>query len=76
MVCDQTRINNIENNLKNNPTEISNNDLIYYLQCNTNNNLLDSSNLQNACILSSAYFISSLHDILLLIFSGFLPFEV
>ena len=47
MSCDQTRINNIETNLKTSPNEISTNDLIYYLQCNTNNNQLDSSNLTN-----------------------------
>ena len=47
MTYDQLRINNIENNLKNNPTSISNNDLIYYLQYNTKNDQLDPSNLTN-----------------------------
>jgi len=47
MSCDKTKINTIENNLKNNPSSISNSDLIYYLYCNTNNNLLDYNNLNN-----------------------------
>ena len=47
MVCDQTRINIIENKLQNNPNSISNNDLIYYLKCNSNNQYLDDVNLNN-----------------------------
>jgi len=47
MSCDQTRINNIETNLKNNPDQISTNDLIYYLKCRSNNSELDPSNLNN-----------------------------
>jgi len=47
MVCDQTRINNIENKLQNNPNSISNNDLIYYLKCRSNNEYLDDVNLNN-----------------------------
>ena len=45
MNCDKTRINNIENGLKNNPSKVSTNDLIYYLKCNSNNKILDSINL-------------------------------
>jgi hypothetical protein len=45
MSCDITRINNIENTLKNNPNSISNNDLIYYLKCNSNNKYLDDIDL-------------------------------
>jgi hypothetical protein len=45
MNCDINRINTIENILKTNPNSISNNDLIYYLQCNSNNQSLDSNNL-------------------------------
>ena len=48
MGFDQTRINNIENNLKNNPKKISNNDLIYYLKCNSNNEHLDDINLKKS----------------------------
>jgi len=47
MVCDQTRINNIENKLQNNPKSISNNDLIYYLKCRSNNQYLDAVNLNH-----------------------------
>jgi hypothetical protein len=47
MNCDKTRINRIENILKNNPDSISNNDLIYYLKCNSNNQILDDINLKN-----------------------------
>ena len=32
MSCDQSRINTIENNLQQNPSSISDTDLIYYLQ--------------------------------------------
>jgi hypothetical protein len=45
MVCDQGLINNIEYNLKTNPSKVSTKDLIYYLKCHTNNNNLDSNNL-------------------------------
>ena len=45
MSCDQSRINTIENNLQQNPSSISDTDLIYYLQCKSNNKILDSSNL-------------------------------
>jgi hypothetical protein len=47
MVCDQTRINNIENKLQNNPNSISNNDLIFYLKCRSNNQYLDDVNLNH-----------------------------
>lgn len=47
MSYDMPRINNIEFNLKSNPSEISTNDLIYYLQYNSNNQQLDSNNLTN-----------------------------
>lgn len=47
MNCDNNRISNIENLLKTNPTSISTNDLIYYLKCNSNNNILDPDNLNN-----------------------------
>lgn len=47
MSCDISRINIIENNLKSDPSKISNNDLIYYLQCNSKNKILDSNNLDN-----------------------------
>lgn len=47
MVCDKTRINIIENNLRNNPNSISNNDLIYYLKCNSNNQYLNDVNLKD-----------------------------
>jgi len=39
------KISNIEINLKNNPTGVSTNDLIYYLQYNTNNSKLNPNNL-------------------------------
>ena len=45
MNCDKIRINNIETLLKSNPESISNNDLIYYLKCNSNNQNLDDINL-------------------------------
>lgn len=44
---DNTRINNIESGLKNNPSNISTNDLIYYLKVKSNNNILDPNNLDN-----------------------------
>ena len=47
MNCDNNRISNIETLLKTNPTSISNNDLIYYLKCNSNNSILDPDNLNN-----------------------------
>jgi hypothetical protein len=47
MSCDNTKINTIENNLKSNPSSISDSDLIYYLYCKTNNSLLDYNNLNN-----------------------------
>ena len=47
MSCDTSRINSIETNLKNNPSSVSTNDLIYYLQCMSNNTTLDSNNLNN-----------------------------
>jgi len=47
MSYDMSRINNIEYNLNSNPSEISTNDLIYYLQYNSNNQQLDSNNLTN-----------------------------
>ena len=45
MSCDQTRINNIESLLKSSSNNISDSDLIYYLQCKSNNKVLDSNNL-------------------------------
>jgi hypothetical protein len=45
MSCDSSRINSIETNLQINPSNVSTNDLIYYLQCNTNNTKLNSQNL-------------------------------
>ncbi len=45
MSCDQSRISNIESLLNTNPNSISNSDLIYYLKCNTNNEILDPNNL-------------------------------
>ena len=47
MNCDNNRISNIETLLKTNPISISNNDLIYYLKCNSNNSILDPDNLNN-----------------------------
>jgi hypothetical protein len=47
MICDKTRINNIETKLKKKPNSISNQDLIYYLKCNSNNEYLDDKNLKN-----------------------------
>lgn len=44
-MADTTRINYIENQLKNNPSSVSNNDLIYYLKIMSNNNILDPLNL-------------------------------
>ena len=46
MSCDQNRINSIESLLKSYNNNISNNDLIYYLQCKSNNKTLDSNNLR------------------------------
>lgn len=40
-----TRINSIENNLKNNPKDVSEKDLIYYLQYNTKNSNLNPNNI-------------------------------
>ena len=45
MSCDTTRINSIEYNLKSNPSNVSTKDLIYYLQCNSKNNIINSNNL-------------------------------
>jgi len=45
MSCDTNRINNIEYNLKNNPDSISDNDLFYYLFCNTKNNKINYNDL-------------------------------
>jgi hypothetical protein len=45
MSCDTTRINNIEYQLKNNPDSLSNNDLFYYLYCNTKNKKITYDNL-------------------------------
>jgi hypothetical protein len=47
MSYDIGRINNIENQLKSNPDNLSTNDLIYYLKYNSNNTILDSNNLNN-----------------------------
>ena len=41
MSYDIGRINNIENQLKSNPDNLSTNDLIYYLKYNSNNTTLD-----------------------------------
>jgi hypothetical protein len=46
-MTDNTRINDIENGLKNNPSSVSNSDLIYYLKIKSNNNVLDPNNLSN-----------------------------
>ena len=45
MSCDTTRINTIEYNLKSNPSNVSTQDLIYYLQCNSKNTIINSNNL-------------------------------
>ena len=45
MSCDINRINNIEYQLKNNPDSLSNNDLFYYLYCNTKNKKITYDNL-------------------------------
>jgi len=45
MSYDISRINNIEFNLKSNPSNVSTNDLIYYLQYNSNNQEINSNNL-------------------------------
>lgn len=45
MSCDTNRINNIEYQLKNNPDSLSNNDLFYYLYCNTKNKKITYDNL-------------------------------
>jgi hypothetical protein len=42
MPCDINRINSIEHNLKNNPKMMSTTDLLYYLECNTNNKNVNS----------------------------------
>ena len=47
MSCNNSRITTIELNLKTNPSIVSENDLIYYLYCNSNNNLLDYNNIEN-----------------------------
>ena len=47
MSYDMGRINNIENQLKSNPNNISTNDLIYYLIYNSKNTILDANNLDN-----------------------------
>jgi hypothetical protein len=45
MSYDISRIHNIENLLKSQPTNISTNDLIYFLKYNTKNQILDPNNL-------------------------------
>ena len=47
MSIDKNRINNIENNLKNSPESVSNNDLFYYLNYTTKNNKISSTNLND-----------------------------
>jgi hypothetical protein len=47
MSIDQNRINNIENNLKNSPEAVSNNDLFYYLNYTTKNDKISSTNLND-----------------------------
>ncbi len=47
MSFDMSRINSIENNLKTNISNVSTNDLIYYLKYNTKNEKLDDTNLEN-----------------------------
>ena len=42
MPCEINRINSIEHNLKNNPKMMSTTDLLYYLECNTNNKNVNS----------------------------------
>ncbi len=42
--CDKTRINKTEQLLKENPSKIKNEDLIYYLRCKLNNSNLDDTN--------------------------------
>ena len=42
MSCDINRINSIEHNLKDNPKLVPTEDLLYYLQCNTNNKNVNS----------------------------------
>lgn len=42
-----SRINNIEHELKNDPKKINTHDLIYYLKHNSNNKILDEVNLNN-----------------------------
>jgi hypothetical protein len=45
--CDISRINHIESTLKNNPSNVSNNDLFYYLHCKSNNKELNTENLDD-----------------------------
>ena len=45
-----SKINNIENGLKNNPQNVSTNDIIYYLKYNSKNSILDELNLNNTKI--------------------------
>ena len=47
MSCDTTRINNIEYKLKSDSSTVSTEDLIYYLQCNTKNTIINSQNLKD-----------------------------
>lgn len=46
-MCDNNKINTIEQLLKSDPTKLSDNDLIYYLKCKTNNDKLKADDLDS-----------------------------
>lgn len=73
-----TRINNIESKLKNNPKDISTNDLIYYLKINSNNNILDEEYLQkinNSFFFENIFVNTSNYTVILSLIIGLLiPF--
>ena len=45
MSCDQSILNNIENQIKNNPDDVSTSDYILYLKCKSNNTILEPNDL-------------------------------
>lgn len=47
-MSDNNKINNIEVGLKNNPSNVSTNDLIYFLKTMSNNNILDPNNISKS----------------------------
>jgi hypothetical protein len=75
---EMTRINNIESKLKNNPKDVSTNDLIYYLKINSNNNILDEQYLQkinNSFFFENIFVNTSNYTVILSLIIGLLiPF--